>query len=201
MSEKGGKMGKSWADFYKGICCHRETLEGNILVHAPLITEVARCLQPGGRVLEVGSGTGVLGWPLAQGGVSVVSLDNDSGVLELCELNAAFLGADIEYVLGDAFNIPYSDGEFDVAFSGGLLEHFPDTEIHKLVNEQLRVAKAVVTMVPLKGAGGVAFGNERWLTRGEWQHIFDPYNVVAEVLYEHNNYWLCTAINGRVKVA
>ena len=176
-------MGKTWADFYRSICGNRVRLEGNILEHTPFIFEVVQYVKPGDKVLEIGSGTGVMGWPLVQAGVKVISVDNDPGILEMAQINSLVLGADIEYQEADAFHLPFSDREFRVAFSEGLIEHYSDDDIAKLVAEHQRVADVVVISVPLKGCGNIAFGNERWMTIEEWEDILKPMGAVHGLLY------------------
>lgn len=165
---------RAWSDFYRGATGNRLVLEGNILEHAPLVLSVAKYVKPGDSVLEIGSGTGVLGWPLAQAGIKVVSVDNDPGVLKECSVNAKLVGADITYIEADGFCLPFSYKEFKVSFSLGLLEHFSDDDICRLVQEHKRVADNVVVGVPLKGNRSPSFGNERYLTAEEWLGLLVP---------------------------
>ena len=182
--KEGDKMG-NWAEFYKGVCGNRAVLEGNILEHAPLLQEIGQFLRVGYRVLEVGSGTGVMGWPLAQAGVKVVSLDNDAEILRMARVNARLLGADIEYVEGDAFKLPFGPQEFNVVFSEGLLEHYEDDQIAALVEEQRRVGEVVVVSVPLKGCPDPAEGSERWLTRQKWEELLRPHGLRKSLTYSN----------------
>lgn len=177
---------KSWSEAYSSICGNRKLLEGNILEHGFFVTTVARFVHPGDKVLEIGSGTGVLGWPLAQGGVKVISIDNDPGVLQQAQINAALLGADIEYQEADAFHLPFFNREFRVSFSLGLIEHFSDDDIVRLVAEHQRVADVVVIGMPLKGYTGPDFGNERYLTMDEWEGLLKPMGACEGYVYGHD---------------
>jgi SAM-dependent methyltransferase len=176
-------MSKSWADHYREYCGNDGLLGGNIMRHARFVEELARWVKVGSRVLEVGSGTGVIGWPLAQAGVKVVSLDNDQEILEMAKLNAKTLGASIEYVFGDALHLGYADGEFDLVYSHGLLEHFGDEELEKAIYEHRRVGKMVVVGMPLVGCRDGAFGNERWRTLDEWTGILDKAGLIKRFAY------------------
>jgi len=180
---KGDEELESWADFYTPICGSKRMLEGNIMEHAAFVFEVAKCVSPGDKVLEIGSGTGVLGWPLVQAGVKVVSIDYDLDILKMAQINAGVLGADIEYQEADAFHLPFSDREFKVSFSEGLIEHYSDEDIGKLVAEHQRVADVVVISVPLKGSRNVAFGNERWLTMEEWEKLLISMGACKGFIY------------------
>lgn len=184
---------KTWGQMYQNVHGSRRLLEGNIMTHVPFITEIARLVKEGDRILEVGTGTGVLAWPLAQAGISVTSLDNDREILTMAGDNCKLLGANIELVYGDGFNLPYPDNSFALAYSHGLLEHFSDEDIIKLINEQLRVAPICVVGVPLKGCRGAAFGNERWLTAEEWENIIGCWPALSAFGYIEQQY-LCVSI-------
>lgn len=175
---------KSWKAMYENVCGSRRLLEGNIMNHGEFVAELARLVKAGDRVLEVGSGTGVLGWPVAQSGVKVISLDNDPEIIWMAKINCAVLEAEIEFKEGDAFKIPYPDNSFNLTYSEGLLEHYNDKAIHELLAEQFRVAPIVVVGVPLKGCKGITFGNERWLTPEEWEEIIGGYPALKAFSYE-----------------
>jgi len=174
---------QTWGDFYKPVCGDRALLEGNICSHVHFITELARYARVGDKVLEIGSGTGLIGYPLAQAGVKVISIDNDTEIIKQALVNTALFGADIEFREADAFKLPFSDREFRVAFSLGLLEHFSDEDIGKLVAEHQRVSDVVVVGMPLKGCRGRAFGNERWLTMKEWESLLKPMGAAQGFVY------------------
>jgi len=178
-------MERTWGDFYQGVKGNRGELEGNIMEHSPFIATIARFVKPGDKVLEIGSGTGVIGWPLAQGGVKVISVDNDPEVLKQAQVNASLLGADIEFQEADAFHLPFDNREFRVSFSLGLLEHFSDEDIGRLVFCHQRVADVVVVGFPLKGNKSPAFGNERYLTMGEWEALLRPMGACEGFTYGH----------------
>ncbi len=176
-------MLKTWSDFYKATCGDRRLLQGNIIEHAPFILEIVKHVRPGDRVLDIGSGTGVIGWPLAQAGIKVVSIDSDPEILKMALVNSALLGADIEYQEADAFHLPFKDREFSVSFSLGLLEHFSDEDIGKLIAEHQRVADVVVVGFPIKGNNSPAFGNERYLTMQEWEALLKPMGACEGLIY------------------
>lgn len=190
-------MARTWAKFYENVVGSRRLLEGNVMEHAPFVEEVARLVKAGDRILEVGSGTGVLASPLAKGGVEVVSLDNDPKILEMAAVNARVLGVDIKYVFGEALELPFEDGEFAVAFSEGLVEHYSDEEIERLVREHLRVAPVAVVSVPLSGRHPISFGNERWLSREEWEGKLAPFGLVRSFEYSSGPD-LCMTLGGQV---
>lgn len=50
-------------------------------------------------------------------------------------------GLPIQLVGGDAFELPFQDGTFDVVFHQGLLEHFREPQATNLLKENVRVLK------------------------------------------------------------
>jgi len=177
---------KTWVEAYSPICGNRELLEGNILANSVFIETIARFVKPGEKVLEIGSGTGVLGYPLAQARVKVTSIDNDPEVLRMALVNSAVLGADIEYQEADAFHLPFLDREFKVSFSLGLIEHWSDEEIAQLVAEHQRVADVVVIGMPIEGHYGEGLGNERYLSMEKWEKLLKPMGACEGYIYGEN---------------
>lgn len=93
----------------------------------------------GGRWLDVGCGTGALAeQALEVGGASeVVGVDPSAGFLETARARLA--GRPAAFVVGDAQQLPFGDGEFDVAVSGLVLNFVPDARA--ALAEQGRVAR------------------------------------------------------------
>jgi SAM-dependent methyltransferase len=74
-------------------------------------------IQPGERVLDVACGTGNATIPAAQRGAETTGLDITPELLEDARRNAAEAGVEIEWVEGDAEDLPFEDGSFDVVLS------------------------------------------------------------------------------------
>jgi len=89
----------------------------------------------GARVLEVGAGSGRDSLRLAELGAKVTVLDYSPAALEMiAALDAKGL---LTLARGDALDLPFPDGGFDIVFHQGLLEHFRDP--HRLLAENARV--------------------------------------------------------------
>jgi ubiquinone/menaquinone biosynthesis C-methylase UbiE len=73
----------------------------------------------------------------------------------------------------DAFHLGFPDDFFDAAFSQGFFEHFSEEEIALLLEEQTRVARHVVISVPNHAYRVRDFGNERLLSRQQWEELFE----------------------------
>lgn len=66
-------------------------------------------------------------------------VDNNDAALEYARW---IFGTDpIRVIKGDAKNLPVEDNKYDLVCSSGLIEHFSDNEIKKILSEMRRVAK------------------------------------------------------------
>ena len=88
-------------------------------------------LSPPCRVLALGCGTGVEVRALRRtvdAQVVLVGIDHSSALVERARRETADegLSENVEYLIGDAHNLPYSDGEFDVVTLHTLISHVDD---------------------------------------------------------------------------
>jgi SAM-dependent methyltransferase len=74
-------------------------------------------VREGERVLDVACGTGNAAIPAAAAGGVVTGLDITPELLEDARRNAAAAGVEVEWVEGDAQDLPFGDGSFDVVVS------------------------------------------------------------------------------------
>ncbi len=91
--------------------------------------------EPGQRVLDLAAGTGTSSEPYADAGIEVVACDFSLGMLQVGKRRRP----DIDFVAGDATNLPFADNSFDaVTISFGLRNV---SEPKKALAEMLRVTK------------------------------------------------------------
>jgi SAM-dependent methyltransferase len=76
------------------------------------------------KVLDIGSGHGIVSIFLAKHGHAVTACDISQVLLAELEKNSQGLNIQIRH--GDAYHIPAKDGEFDVVVARMFLGHFPD---------------------------------------------------------------------------
>jgi SAM-dependent methyltransferase len=98
------------------------------------------------RVLDVGCGSGAFAESLAREGIDVVAVDQSERMVELTRA----LG--LEAHVADVQDLPFADGEFDVAVANFMLYHVPD--VHRGLAELARVARALVAAT--NGVGQLA---------------------------------------------
>jgi ubiquinone/menaquinone biosynthesis C-methylase UbiE len=110
-------------------------------------------LKPGMKVLDVACGTGNQSLPAARAGADVTGLDIAPNLLEQARKRAQAEGLKIEFIEGDAEQLPQSSASFDVVMSmfGAMFAPRPD----KVASELLRVCRP---------GGFVAMGN--WTPEG-----------------------------------
>jgi len=109
----------------------------------------ALALEPGERVLDVGSGPGLLASEMAAavGASGAVSgVDVSDNMLELARRRRPpDAGAPMEFVNGPADSLPYPDSNFDVVVSTQVYEYVEDlpaalSEVHRVLRPGGRVA-------------------------------------------------------------
>jgi ubiquinone/menaquinone biosynthesis C-methylase UbiE len=95
-------------------------------VHAPRLLEIARALATfveigdGDRVLDVGTGTGVVAQAADEAGGRTVGIDASVGMLEVGRRERPKIG----FAAAEAIDLPFRDGVFDVATGSFVLSHF-----------------------------------------------------------------------------
>src|SRR6266478_7191188 len=105
-------------------------------------------LHPGMRVLDVACGTGNQSVPAARTGANVVGLDIAPNLLEQARERTRKENLKVTFVEGDAEQLPYGNGQFDVVLSmfGAMFAPRPE----RVASELLRVCRP---------GGLVAMGN------------------------------------------
>ena len=95
----------------------------------------------GMRVLDAGCGEGVLSIMMAKKGAIVTGCDLSSPNIEKCKLYAKESGVSdkLEFLVGDAEQLPFADNSFDLVVSSHVLEHLPD--FNRGLSEIMRVTK------------------------------------------------------------
>ena len=158
------------------------TFAKRALIHVDLLRAALR--RAGGSVLEVGVGSGAQSALLSRFVPRVCTVDYDARILAAAQVNLRRFGRQVLSVRADGFALPFASECFGVAISQGLMEHFSDDDIARLVREQLRVARSVVFSVPSDNYPRQDLGNERLMSPARWQDIVgaavgDGYTVCA----------------------
>ncbi|MEK7616814.1 MAG: class I SAM-dependent methyltransferase [Patescibacteria group bacterium] len=186
-------MKKSWGKFYSKTV-NLKFLIQNTFCHLELFTWVWE--EAPKKILEIGVGTGSMSIFFSYLGLDVTGLDNDQDILKKARNLSKKLNGKAKFIHGNAFNLPFKDKSFDVVLSQGLLEHFQDDEIFKLLDEQLRVGKVVILSVPNKYYSVLDFGDERLLTDENWYKLLSKkYHILKNLSYNPHRK---TILRGRI---
>jgi SAM-dependent methyltransferase len=119
-------------------------------------TAAAADVGPGDTALDVGAGDGNVAIPLAKAGARVTALDPTPELFESGRARAAEAGVEIEWVEGDAMDLPYEDQSFDVVTSNFGAMFAPDHA--RAAAELTRVGRRVVmTTWDFEGMNGQLF--------------------------------------------
>ena len=106
-------------------------------IRNPWIDEIISKHFTSARILDVGCGGGFLSNYLASKGWNVIGLDLSKESLEVAKTYDETKSA--QYILGDAYKLPFSDNSFDVVTCMDFLEHV--SEPLTVLNQIQRVLK------------------------------------------------------------
>ena len=107
---------------------------GDYTAVAARITDVGKLcvdragVESGMRVLDVGCGTGNASIPAARLGAEVTGLDFQPDLLAIAREQATDAGVDVDWVEGDAQDLPFADASFDRVLSAFGHMFAPDHE-------------------------------------------------------------------------
>jgi SAM-dependent methyltransferase/DNA-binding MarR family transcriptional regulator len=101
---------------------------------------VTRLVAPGLRVVDVGTGTGILAGELARLGLSVVAVDHSPRMLDAARAKLAEQGiTSVELRAGEASALPIDDASLDAAFAHMVLHYLPSPA--DAIREMARVVR------------------------------------------------------------
>lgn len=119
-------------EFYRTLDEHRYQ------VHRQLLTAVDFEKTRGLRVLEIGCGCGSEAERFARAGARYTAVDLTNAAVGITQRRFQLASLSGSFTQGDAENLPFADGSFDLVYSHGVLHHTPDTprtirEVHRVL--------------------------------------------------------------------
>lgn len=127
------------------------------------------------KVLEAGSGTGIISSYLASIGYDVIGIDIDDKMIELSNKFGDNISKTSKprFIKKSIFDLNFKKNEFDVSFSNGVLEHFSDSMIISTLSRQMDIAKIVIFGIPTKyfNKEESMYGDERYMNIGCWREL------------------------------
>jgi SAM-dependent methyltransferase len=144
--------------------------------NAPFVENLRTTVSPPARIIEVGTGTGALSVLLAACGYDVVGIDREPAIVESAQELASHFRVACRFEVGDGFDLSRYANRFDLAFSGGVLEHFTATEAVALLRQQAVAARYVMAIIPtwyaLRNDPATEPTHARRIWRPELEHLF-----------------------------
>jgi ubiquinone/menaquinone biosynthesis C-methylase UbiE len=119
--------------FYRSLDEHRYK------VHPQLQSAVRFEHTKGLRVLEIGCGCGSEAERFARAGAHYTGVDLTNAAVNITRRRFQLSNLEGRFLQGDAENLPFADGSFDLVYSHGVLHHTPDTprtirEVHRVLS-------------------------------------------------------------------
>jgi SAM-dependent methyltransferase len=152
--------------------------------HEILYGMIQRHCPPPARILDIGCGPGWSDLYLASCGYQVTGIDSDEILVAKARDVAARLNIPAQFEQADAFDLSRFQGQFDLAYSCGVLEHFDREVTVELLREQARCAKRVLIQIPTKYTAYTGeITDERIYTMGELKRIVRDAGLKVEAAF------------------
>ena len=146
----------------------------------------------GNKLIEAGSGTGVLSTYMSSLGYEVVGIDIDRDILKLSKKIAKNYNSKNKptFKKKSIFELNYKNNIFDASFSNGVLEHFTDNQIIDTLKKQMSVAKIVIFGIPTKyfNQEEAMYGDERYMEYKFWRKLI--YKAGGEIIEEKSMHYM-----------
>lgn len=147
------------------------------------------------KLLEAGSGTGVLSTYMASLGYDVVGIDIDKDILSLSKKISNKYESENKpkFIKKSIFELDYNEDFFDVSFSNGVLEHFNDEQIIDTLKQQMKVSKYVIFGIPTKyfNKEEAMYGDERYMDYSFWRDLISRAGgiILEEKSMHYMTFW------------
>lgn len=141
------------------------------------------------NIMEVGSGVGISLIELNNQGYHVIGVESDNSMFNLSMSFAKEFNSDIKILNKDLMTLDYSKYNIDVIFSNGVMEHFSDSEIIDIINNQLKSNAHIIISIPTNYfSSDMAYnGDERFLSPKIWINIINKTNGKIHEMYSYDD--------------
>ena len=157
--------------------------------HKKKLIKILKKVSLNGKILEIGSGTGIVCSKLANDGYDVSGIDVNKQIINLAQkLEKEYFGENkVKYIQKSMFELDFPRKSFDLCYSVGVLEHFKDEEIIYTLQQQLTISKRVIIVIPTKWFDDdeTLHGDDRFLKLRYWRELINKSNgiIIKEYSY------------------
>ena len=134
------------------------------------------------RILEVGSGSGLISAFFAKHGFEVSLLDISPIAIDIAKSTFRQMQVSGSFVVGDLFRMPFEPESFDLVWNAGVLEHFVGEDRLAALQAMANMTKKgglVITYNPFAKAAFYRLGKWMGEKRREWE--FGPEYPVTTI--------------------
>ena len=167
-----------WYEVYLKDIAKKGNLENYVddkIKNKKIIINLIKKYAKGNKLIESGSGTGVLSTYMASLKYDVTGIDIDKDILNLSKKIAKNYNSKNKPTFKNKsiFKLDYKENYFDVSFSNGVLEHFNDEQIIDTLKQQMKIAKIVIFGIPTKyfNQEEAMYGDERYKNNKFWRNL------------------------------
>jgi SAM-dependent methyltransferase len=121
---------KAWEDEYK-----KSIWKGHYSL------EMLDTVPKKGRILDAGCGSGKYSLPLKMRGFDVVGMDASLAALRMLSESSKSRDIEIDILAGNIFQLPFTDGSFDIVWCYGVLQHLLSKERESAIGEFRRILR------------------------------------------------------------
>ncbi len=169
-----------WYEVYLKDIEKKGTLENYVddkIKNKKILINLIKKYSKGNKLIESGSGTGVLSTYMSSLGYEVTGIDIDNDILNLSKKIANKYNSKNKPTFKNKsiFKLDYEENYFDVSFSNGVLEHFNDEQIIDTLKQQMKIAKIVIFGIPTKyfNQEEAMYGDERYKSNVFWRNLIN----------------------------
>ena len=178
----------SWPEYYKECFINQEAAERYLQVKREtrdaLFLAIKSNISPGSHLLEAGCGTSTASVILNKDGYKNTAVDSDDQMLDIAKDLNKKMETGVHYEKSDIFSLNFPNDSFSGVFSHGVIEHFNEEKVIKIVNEGLRVAAFYILSFPtICNRSPDLRGDENPWTYFKWKNVLRESDVNIKRIY------------------
>lgn len=157
-------------------------IKNKISYKKQLIEIIKTYCNKNGRILEIGSGSGVTTIHLNLSGYKTIGVDQDPDMINFARsISGVQKDTSTNFEIDNLRTLNKIKGYFDVIFSNGVMEHFTDNDIIKIINRHLLMCHYLIFSIPSDyfSMNQRIYGDERFMNAKKWHQIISRSNGIC----------------------